>query len=243
MVNLRLVPGIFQRDKSACFGLVLIAGSRAISKLPNNTEAQRDPDFIVFPLSVIAILPKDRAPQLATRIDDGPPGKYTIAARIAWPLNAGVQRASCKCGREPPARAGLARFRRDSSMSDRARGRARSIQTASRAKNTPQIRSAPNSCELWDARTALPQVCSRKTIRSAHGNVHSTFVPIPWHEQAIWRSQSRICRDPPTPPSTWPHASRPWTNRETSEDRGLSHQREAGSQRKLLNSQPAWLLP
>jgi hypothetical protein len=44
------------------------------------------------------------------------------------------------------------------------------------AEKTPQIRSAPNSRELWDARTALPQVCSRRTIRSASETVHSTFV-------------------------------------------------------------------
>ena len=31
-----------------------------------------------------------------------------------------------------------------------------------RGKNAHKIRSAPNSRELWDARTALPQVCSRK---------------------------------------------------------------------------------
>ncbi len=31
-------------------------------------------------------------------------------------------------------------------------------------KNDPQIRSAPNSREFWDARTALPQVCSGRKI-------------------------------------------------------------------------------
>src|SRR6266404_1091742 len=45
-------------------------------------------------------------------------------------------------------------------------------------KKPPQIRSAPNSRELLGARTALPQVCSRKRLRPTAKSVHSTFVLI-----------------------------------------------------------------
>jgi hypothetical protein len=37
-----------------------------------------------------------------------------------------------------------------------------------------QIRSAPNSRELWDARTALPQVCSRKR----YGPPAKVYIPL-----------------------------------------------------------------
>jgi hypothetical protein len=45
-------------------------------------------------------------------------------------------------------------------------------------KHPQKLRSAPNSCEFWDARTALPQVCSLRTIKPRAKTVNSTFVPI-----------------------------------------------------------------
>jgi len=60
-------------------------------------------------------------------------------------------------------------------------------------KKQPQIKSAPNSRELWDARTALPQVCSRRKIRRTPKPVNSTFVPISWHKQARSRKGAPDC--------------------------------------------------
>jgi hypothetical protein len=80
----------------------------------------------------------------------------------------------CKCGRERPARAGIGKGVEDDSQG-RPSGKKgiqdhrESIKTGFRKasqENYPQIRSAPNSRELWDARTALPQVCSKRRYGS-----------------------------------------------------------------------------
>ena len=64
----------------------------------------------------------------------------------------------------------------------------------------PQIRSAPNSFEFWDARTALPQVCSLANLRFDPRDVNSTFVPSLWHERAIC---SALPKKAPMRASSW----------------------------------------
>ena len=113
----------------------------------------------------------------------------------------------CKCRRERPARAGIAMVRRRDSRAGfhsgqnnrRSRWILRQGQKASArieiTKKSPQIRSAPNSRELWDARTALPQVCSRKR----YGPPARVYIPLSCQSPGtnrpcrMSRSQSRIC--------------------------------------------------
>ena len=79
----------------------------------------------------------------------------------------------CKCSASIPLVRGAARARRVAEPGDYATDGRLTRMKADSARGMPaleidsakkhsQIRSAPNSRELWDARTALPQVCSRK---------------------------------------------------------------------------------